>query len=483
MPAEPSDESPGAGPYREAVALARGKLPDGLLVSWSQSVALEDLLAAARRQLRQQAGQDVPAWGEPEAQQSDRRDSNDPQNLRARHDPEAVDARDPRGLPKPHDPCGADEDLSAKEFSAKEFCAEEFCTGDFNAEDPYGDDELLAAELAASGPASPGTPGSDSARARVGALPSGASPNGALPVEALAGHARLTPGPVLAGWLSGASPAELDDVALVSSITGWRKVTSWAQAQELAAVAELSRRRGVTSELAPDRTPVEELAADFAPNEVALALTLTQCAADCWMSLAVSLAGRLPATLAALRSGSIDLARARLIDQFTTPLDDELARKVERRVLAKAEHQTTGQLRASLQRAVISADPEAAERRRKQAERNARVELTGEPEGTASLFGRYLPAAQAAAAWARVSAIAKALEQGGAAGGIDLLRAQVFIRLLLGAPLAPPGDHPEPTDDSPSGPSDPGPSDPGLSDTGPSDPGPSDPGPSDPWPV
>ena len=281
MPAEPSDESPGAGPYREAVAPARGKLPDGLLVSWSQSVALEDLLAAARRQLRQQAGQDVPAWGEPEAQQPDRRDSNDPQNLRARHDPEAVDARNPGGLPKPHDPCGAAEDLSANESNA-----EEFCTGDFNAEDPYGDDELLAAELAASGGASPGTPGSDSARARVGALPSGASPNGALPVEALAGHARLTPGPVLAGWLSGASPAELDDVALVSSITGWRKVTSWAQAQELAAVAELSRRRGVISELPPDRTPVEELAADFAPNEVALALTLTQCAADCLVSLA-----------------------------------------------------------------------------------------------------------------------------------------------------------------------------------------------------
>jgi hypothetical protein len=264
----------------------------------------------------------------------------------------------------------------------------------------------------------------------------------------LAGHARLTPGPALAGWLSGASAAALDDAALVNSVTGWRKVTSWAQAQELAAIAELGRRRAVTSEVAPDRTPVEELAADFAPNEVALALTLTQCAADDWMSLAVSLAARLPATLAALRSGKIDLGRAKLIDQFTTPLDSELAGKVEDRVLAKAEQQTTGQLRASLQRAVISVDPEAAERRRKQAERNARVELTGEPEGTASLFGRYLPAAQAAAAWARVSAIAKALEKGGAAGGIDLLRAQVFIRLLLGAPLVPPGA-PDPPDDAP----------------------------------
>ena len=207
---------------------------------------------------------------------------------------------------------------------------------------------------------------------------------------------------------------------------------------------------------------------------MALALTLTQCAADYWMSLAVSLATRLPGTLAALRTGSIDLGRAKLIDQFTTPLEGDLARKVEDRVLAKAPHQTTGQLRASLQRAVISVDPEAAERRRKQAERNARVELAGEPEGTASLFGRYLPAAQAAAAWARVSAIAKALEKGGAAGGIDLLRAQVFIRLLLGAPLVPPGA-PEPSADGPLDPAGPSGSDcpAGPSGSGPGDPDPS----------
>ena len=440
MPAEPSDESPGAGPYGEAAVPAEGGLPDALLVSWSESVAIEDLLAAARRQLRQQAGLDVPAWGEPDAQRPEDRD------------PHAGDSQAPR-------------EQAPREEDAW-------------AEDPYGDDELLAAELAASGLMPPGASGPGPA----GAFRPGVSPGGALPVEALAGHARLAPGPVLAGSLGGASPAELDDVALVSSVTGWRKVTSWAQAQELAAVAELGRRRGVTLGVAPDRTPAEELAADFAPNEVALALTLTQCAADSWVSLAVSLAGRLPATLGALRSGSIDLARARLIDQFTTALDDEFARKVEQRVLPKAERQTTGQLRASLQRAVISADPEAAERRRKQAERNARVELTGEPEGTASLFGRYLPAAQAAAAWARVSAIAKALENGGAAGGIDLLRAQVFIRLLLGAPLSPSGGS-EPADDGPPCPPDPDPPDP--SDPGPSDPGPSDPGlpePSDPVP-
>jgi hypothetical protein len=427
-------------------------LPDELLVSWSGSLQFEDVLAAGRRQLRQRAGGDVPAWGEPGDQPPDDRE---PQRMPSESQPpcdggSAADARARQG--RPHSGAGAEYPPGSHDLPGADA-------------DLFGDDELHAAEMAACRAMPPGLPGSVTA--------------GALPIGSLAGHARLTPGPALAGWLSGPPPAGLDDAALVSSVTGWRKVTSWAQAQELAAIAELGRRRGVSCTVNPDRTPAEELAADFAPNEVALALTLTQCAADYWTSFAVSLAARLPGTLAALRSGRIDLGRARLIDQFTTPLDDELARKVEDRVLAKAEQQTTGQLRASLQRAVISVDPAAADRRRKQAERNARVELSGEPEGTASLFGRYLPAAQAAAAWARVSAIAKALQTGGAAGGIDMLRAQVFIRLLLGAPLVPPGA-PEPPGDG--DPADPGPSgsgsdNPAAGPAGPAGPGAGDAGP------
>lgn len=417
MSVEPRDESPGAESPAEAAVPAGDGLSAGLFMSWSEDVPLDDVLAAARRELRQRAGEDIPAWGEPDDHGSER-------------------VKPGRGCGQGPGRAGEAPDLPDVQGP--------------DVEDPFGDDELLAAELAASNATPPGTPGS----VPTGAPPPEVRPPEVLPVEALAGHARLTPGPVLAGWLNEASPDGLDDAALVNSVTGWRKVTSWAQAQELAAIAELGRRRGVTCEAAPKRTRTEELAADFAPNEVALALTLTPCAADYWMSLAVSMATRLPRTLAALRSGRIDLGRARLIDQFTTPLDADLARKVEDRVLGKAEEQTTGQLRASLQRAVISVDPEAADRRRKEAERNARVELTGEPEGTASLFGRYLPAAQAAAAWARVSAIAKALETDGATGGIDSLRAKVFIRLLLGAPLVSPGA-PEPPDESPPGPSGP----------------------------
>ena len=60
---------------------------------------------------------------------------------------------------------------------------------------------------------------------------------------------------------------------------------------------------------------------------------MTQFAAEYWVGLAVSLSGRLPGTFSALRSGSIDLSRAKLIDQYTIPLDDDLAQAVERKVL------------------------------------------------------------------------------------------------------------------------------------------------------
>ncbi len=203
-----------------------------------------------------------------------------------------------------------------------------------------------------------------------------------------------------------------------------------------------------------ERDPVRELSAEFAPNEVALALTLTQCAAEWWMSLAVSMSGRLPATWSALSQGTIDLARAKLIDLWTTPLDDDLAQAVERKVLVRAGQQTTGQLRASLQRAVISVDPSAAERRRTQAERNARVELTGEDSGTAALSGHFLPAAQASAAWARISGMAELMKGNGAGGGIDLLRAQVFVGLLLGTLPQPPDEAAPGNTDPPGAPPD-----------------------------
>jgi len=85
-----------------------------------------------------------------------------------------------------------------------------------------------------------------------------------------------------------------------------------------------------------------------------------------------------------------------------------------------------------LRRAVIAADPDRAEHRRGEAERRAKVSLYADDEGTATLTGQNMPAILAAAAHARITALAKARKAADAAGGIGLHRARVMLGLLLG---------------------------------------------------
>ncbi len=59
-------------------------------------------------------------------------------------------------------------------------------------------------------------------------------------------------------------------------------------------------------------------------------------------------------------------------------------------------------------------DPDAAERRRHHAERRAKVGLYGDEDGTATLSGQNLPGVHAAAAMARVTALARAMKSAGA---------------------------------------------------------------------
>jgi hypothetical protein len=137
-----------------------------------------------------------------------------------------------------------------------------------------------------------------------------------IPAGVLAGRVaeQLAPGPDLAGWLSQVPAADLQDYDLAAVAGSWRRVASWAQAQELAAVAQIASRTaardediGVGEDGRPCRVPMSAAA------EVALELTMSQYAAAGWTDLAVDLAWRLTATGAALASGVIDLQRARLI--------------------------------------------------------------------------------------------------------------------------------------------------------------------------
>lgn len=138
------------------------------------------------------------------------------------------------------------------------------------------------------------------------------------------------------------------------------------------------------------------------------------------------------------------------------PLSPEHAAAVEAAVLPAAAGQTTGELRKSVNEAVLILHPEAARRRREEAEKRARVECWTDPEGTATLTGRSLPPAevlaadkrlcQVAAYWKRqIRAAWKQADPGEELprpeAGTDLLRARTYLALLLGQPLdAPPAD-------------------------------------------
>lgn len=153
---------------------------------------------------------------------------------------------------------------------------------------------------------------------------------------------------------------ELSDHQVVEAMVEARRSASRTQAVELAAVAELARRRFAEADAGD---VVEVLSpADYVFDEVAEALTLTANAAGELIRFATELTGQLPGTFTALAAGDIDYLKARTIWHTIDQVDDRLTRTIEAKVLAKAPEQTTGQLRAKIRRLIRQLDPEAADR-------------------------------------------------------------------------------------------------------------------------
>ena len=78
-------------------------------------------------------------------------------------------------------------------------------------------------------------------------------------------------------------------------------------------------------------------------------------------------------------------------------------------------------------------DPEAARRRREEAERRPGSSTGPTPKAPPSLAGRCLPPAAALTASTPLTQIAAAWKKQGAQGGMDLLRAHAYLALLTGS--------------------------------------------------
>jgi len=239
---------------------------------------------------------------------------------------------------------------------------------------------------------------------------------------------RMLPGRELAAFTGTALGDGLDrlsDYELIGFLCAARRNTSWQQAAQLAAVADLEQRR-----TGADGTPGEHVA-----DEVGAALKLTPRAAEGFLALAAGVT-RLSQVPAALAAGVIDMSRAEVFVRELMPLDDELAVRAEAIVMPRAPDLTTGQLAYALQQAVAAVDPAAAERRKKRAEQDARVEVWMEPgRGTAAVAGRDLPAAEVIAADKRLTAAARWLKARGADGTMDWLRSRAYLAFMNGYSL------------------------------------------------
>ncbi len=245
----------------------------------------------------------------------------------------------------------------------------------------------------------------------------------------------LVPGCWLAEAITAAAAGghdQLGESELIGVLCAWRRMSSWVAAGEAAAVIALARRRSAQAA----QTGRMHLA-EHVNDELAAALTLTGRSADWLLSMASGFV-RLADVHAALERGHIDWAKACVfVTELAVLADEELARGIASRLLgqAGAGGWTTGQLRAALRRAVLAADPEASERRRADARKDAEVQTWDEPSGNAALAGRELPPSDVIAADSRLTALAHWLQSRGAAGTISQLRAAVYTALLAGRPL------------------------------------------------
>jgi len=245
----------------------------------------------------------------------------------------------------------------------------------------------------------------------------------------------------------GATDAELD-----GAIAAWDRVEAHASARKHLAIAEFIRRnpeQGCEPEH-PDGMPARW--DEFAADELRVLLAESKAAVERMMDRALSLAVRLPGTMAQYRSGKLRQSKVAIIVDVTAPLDDEESRAAEEKVLGRARRLTPSGLRHAVAQAVMDVAPDKAKKVRENAAKDARVERWVEDSGNAALMGRELPPDEVLAADQRITAWAHELRKAGLDGDMDVLRARAYLDLLLDKDSRPePGDGPARQDVAPGG--------------------------------
>src|SRR5579859_961322 len=283
----------------------------------------------------------------------------------------------------------------------------------------------------------------------------------------------------------GAGLAGCSDDQLLGIISAARRLESRVAWTVMAAVGEYARRAG---------TGVE---GEFAADELASELHMSQQGAAGQMDYATHVASRLPKTFAALAAGLIHPIHLRIIEEETRYLSDADAAKADAILAGPAPGQTYGELRYAARKLVLTLDPDIARKRKDAARREAHVRRFQEESGNGGMVARELPADEVLASWQHVEQRALELRAAGVPGTLQDLRVRAYLDLLQErdsrtlcadpVPASDPDQPPSGSDPSgppgagpgPGGPDGPGPRGPDGPGRGPGGPGPAPrPGPS-----
>ena len=169
---------------------------------------------------------------------------------------------------------------------------------------------------------------------------------------------------------------------------------------------------------------------DAVREELAVALRWSLATTQARIDSSRLLCGSLTRTKDALSAGTISPQHAAAIVEAAQRVPDH-HEELQDRVLKVAERSTVSRTRQAANRAVLTIDPEGAERRRRRARCTRDVFVMDELDGISTLVAR-MATDRAHAVMTRVDAGAHALGDDGAQGSIGELRSQVFAALVLG---------------------------------------------------
>jgi Domain of unknown function (DUF222) len=175
---------------------------------------------------------------------------------------------------------------------------------------------------------------------------------------------------------------------------------------------------------------------EWAVDEVATALSVTESSATRIVVQSLQLVERLPGTLAALERGELTWDHAKVMAEVIAPLDDAIRGQAEDRLLTRLSSKTPTQLRAAAHRVVARLDADAIGRRVAEAIRDRRITIhpAGDGQGSMSVTGLPLPV---------LRAVENALQQyadAAAAPGDERTRTQRMVDCLVDLVVRP-GEH------------------------------------------